>query len=211
MLCADLARALVIGALAVLVADRRSSPSGSSSVIVALYGVGTAFFTPAFEAIVPDIVPATDLAAANSLDQFVRPIALRLAGPALGRRARRRARARAPRSRSTPRPSSSRPCAVFLMRPPAHPRSEHVELVRRRREGGPPLRPAAGLAVGHAPLRRDRLPRLHGPGRGAAAVRRQERAPRLGRRPRTRLRGRRRRGDRCRARSWGSAATRAAT
>ena len=52
--------------------------------LVALYGVGTAFFTPAFEAIVPDIVPAADLAAANSLDQFVRPIALRLAGPALG-------------------------------------------------------------------------------------------------------------------------------
>src|SRR5215210_3542495 len=53
-------------------------------VIVALYGVGTAFFTPAFEAIVPDIVPAADLAAANSLDQFVRPIGLRLVGPALG-------------------------------------------------------------------------------------------------------------------------------
>src|SRR4249919_3138529 len=54
------------------------------TVIVALYGVGTAFFTPAFEAIVPDVVPARDLAAANSLDQLVRPIAYRLAGPALG-------------------------------------------------------------------------------------------------------------------------------
>ena len=46
--------------------------------------MGAAFFTPAFEAIVPDIVPADDLAAANALDQFVRPIALRLVGPALG-------------------------------------------------------------------------------------------------------------------------------
>ncbi len=52
--------------------------------LVALYGVGTAFFTPAFDAIVPDLLPAADLPAANSLDQFVRPIALRLAGPAIG-------------------------------------------------------------------------------------------------------------------------------
>jgi MFS family permease len=53
-------------------------------VLVALYGVGTAFFTPAFEAIVPDIVPQADLAQANALDQFVRPLALRMVGPALG-------------------------------------------------------------------------------------------------------------------------------
>jgi MFS family permease len=52
--------------------------------LVGLYGVGTALFTPAFDAIVPDLLPAGDLAAANSLDQFVRPIALRLAGPAAG-------------------------------------------------------------------------------------------------------------------------------
>src|SRR5919201_2527314 len=53
-------------------------------VLVAAYGVGTAFFTPAFEAIVPDLVPEDDLPAANALDQFVRPIALRLAGPVVG-------------------------------------------------------------------------------------------------------------------------------
>jgi DHA3 family tetracycline resistance protein-like MFS transporter len=46
--------------------------------------VGTAFFTPAFEAIVPDLVPDEDLPAANALDQFVRPIALRLVGPVVG-------------------------------------------------------------------------------------------------------------------------------
>jgi DHA3 family tetracycline resistance protein-like MFS transporter len=33
---------------------------------------------------VPMLLPSSDLAAANSLDQFVRPIAARLAGPALG-------------------------------------------------------------------------------------------------------------------------------
>jgi DHA3 family tetracycline resistance protein-like MFS transporter len=53
-------------------------------VLVAVYSVGSAFFTPAFDAIVPGLLPARDLAAANSLDQFVRPIALRLAGPAVG-------------------------------------------------------------------------------------------------------------------------------
>jgi len=51
-------------------------------VLCAVYGVGTAFFNPAFDAVVPDILPADQLAAANSLDQFVRPLALRLAGPA---------------------------------------------------------------------------------------------------------------------------------
>jgi DHA3 family tetracycline resistance protein-like MFS transporter len=52
--------------------------------LVALYGAGAAFFGPAFDAIVPDVLPASELAQANSLDQFVRPVALRLAGPALG-------------------------------------------------------------------------------------------------------------------------------
>lgn len=83
MLCSDIARAVIIAALAVLALTGLLT-FWELLVIVALYGVATAFFTPAFEAIVPDIVPAPDLAAANALDQFVRPIALRLAGPALG-------------------------------------------------------------------------------------------------------------------------------
>jgi MFS family permease len=83
MLAADGVRGAVILALAGL------SLSGHLRLwelvaIVAVYGVGTAFFTPAFDAIVPAMLPAADLAAANSLDQFVRPVALRLAGPALG-------------------------------------------------------------------------------------------------------------------------------
>jgi DHA3 family tetracycline resistance protein-like MFS transporter len=83
LLYSDLARAVVVGVLAGLALF-----GGLSfvllAVLVALYSVGTAFFTPAFEAFVPDIVPRPDLAAANSLDQFVRPLALRMAGPALG-------------------------------------------------------------------------------------------------------------------------------
>jgi MFS family permease len=124
MLCADIGRAVVIAALAVL------SLTGLLTfwelmVLVALYGVGTAFFTPAFEAIVPDIVPAADLAAANSLDQFVRPIALRLAGPALGGALVAGVGTGAAFALDAASFVAST-VAVFLMRPPAHPRSEHV-------------------------------------------------------------------------------------
>jgi DHA3 family tetracycline resistance protein-like MFS transporter len=52
-------------------------------VIAAFYGAGTAFFGPAFDAIVPDLVPEDELTQANSLDQFVRPVAYRIVGPAI--------------------------------------------------------------------------------------------------------------------------------
>ena len=83
LLAADLVRGLAVAALAVL------SMTGALELwhmcaLVALYGCGTAFFGPAFDAIVPDLLPQSQLAQANSLDQLVRPIAFRLAGPALG-------------------------------------------------------------------------------------------------------------------------------
>jgi len=83
MLWADLVRAAAVSALAVLV-FAGALHLWQLVALVAVYGCGTAFFTPAFEAIVPDLLPSRDLAAANSLDQFVRPIALRLLGPLLG-------------------------------------------------------------------------------------------------------------------------------
>jgi DHA3 family tetracycline resistance protein-like MFS transporter len=83
MLWADIVRAGAVTCLAVLVFTH-ALQLWQLVALVALYGSGTAFFTPAFEAIVPDLVPPDDLAAANSLDQFVRPIALRLVGPLLG-------------------------------------------------------------------------------------------------------------------------------
>ncbi len=83
MLAADVARGIAVGLLAIL------SLSGVLVLwhvvaLVALYGAGAAFFGPAFDAIVPDVLPAAELPQANALDQFVRPVALRLAGPALG-------------------------------------------------------------------------------------------------------------------------------
>jgi len=83
MLAADVTRGLAVGALALL------SITGALALwhvaaIVAVYGAGTAFFSPAFDALVPEVLPAHQLTQANALDQFVRPIALRLAGPAVG-------------------------------------------------------------------------------------------------------------------------------
>jgi DHA3 family tetracycline resistance protein-like MFS transporter len=53
-------------------------------VIAACYGAGSAFFGPAFDAVVPDLVPEDELAQANSLDQFVRPAVFRMLGPGCG-------------------------------------------------------------------------------------------------------------------------------
>jgi DHA3 family tetracycline resistance protein-like MFS transporter len=125
MLCSDVGRAIVIAVLAAL-ALAGLLTFWQLVLLVALFGIGTAFFTPAFDAIVPDIVPAADLAAANSLDQFVRPIALRLAGPALGGvlvASLGTGTAFAIDAASYVGSTA----ALLLMRPPAHPRSEHIE------------------------------------------------------------------------------------
>jgi len=83
LIAADTVRGGAVGLMAVL------SLTGSLQLwhmfcLVAVYGAGTAFFGPAFDAIVPGLLPGDMLPQANSLDQFVRPIAFRLAGPALG-------------------------------------------------------------------------------------------------------------------------------
>ena len=83
MVSADVLRGVAVGLMALL------SLTGALelwhiAVLAAFYGAGTAFFSPSFDALVPEVLPARELAQANALDQFVRPIALRLAGPALG-------------------------------------------------------------------------------------------------------------------------------
>jgi len=83
MICADGLRAISVGALAVL-ALMGALQFWELVVLVASYGVGTAFFTPAFEAMVPQLLPFAELPAANSLDQFLRPVGLRLVGPVVG-------------------------------------------------------------------------------------------------------------------------------
>ncbi len=83
MIVADVARAAAVGVMGLLAA------TGDLRLwhvfpLIAVYGAATAFFGPAFDAFVPDVVAADELPQANAIDQFVRPLALRLAGPALG-------------------------------------------------------------------------------------------------------------------------------
>ena len=83
MIFADLARMLAAGALAVL-ALTGVLELWHVVALVMVYGTGQGFFAPSFDALVPELVPREELPQANALDQIVRPIALRLAGPAIG-------------------------------------------------------------------------------------------------------------------------------
>jgi MFS family permease len=83
MLCSDALRGTAIAVMAALSLSG-SLGLGRMVALVAVYGAGTAFFGPAFDAVVPDVLPPQELPRANALDQFIRPIALRLAGPAIG-------------------------------------------------------------------------------------------------------------------------------
>ena len=83
MVAADLLRALA-GAILAALALGGLLEVWHVAILAALYGTGAAFFAPAFDALVPDIVPGERLAQANALDQLVRPLVFRMAGPALG-------------------------------------------------------------------------------------------------------------------------------
>jgi DHA3 family tetracycline resistance protein-like MFS transporter len=83
LLGANIVSGVFIGTIAVL------SLAGALSlwkllVLVAGYGMSEAVFGPAYGAIVPQLVDRDVLTQANSLNQLNRPLALRLAGPALG-------------------------------------------------------------------------------------------------------------------------------
>jgi MFS family permease len=83
MVTSDMVRAVAVGLLAVLTLTG-GLELWQMVALCAVYGAATAFFNPSFDAIVPDLLPASELARANALDQLVRPVAFRLAGPALG-------------------------------------------------------------------------------------------------------------------------------
>jgi MFS family permease len=83
MIAADLMRAVAVGTMGAL-ALSGGLELWHMYVLSGLFGAGTAFFGPAFDAIVPGLVPDAELNQANSLDQLVRPAALRMLGPALG-------------------------------------------------------------------------------------------------------------------------------
>ena len=83
MIGADVVRGTAVATLGVL------ALSGNIELwhivaLAAVYGAGNAFFGPAFDAIVPDVVPPDQLTQANAMDQLVRPAAWHMAGPAIG-------------------------------------------------------------------------------------------------------------------------------
>ncbi len=83
MMAADGARLLAVAAMGVL------AVTGVVEVwhLVALsllFGVGEAFFSPAFNALIPQLVAPGLLVQANALEGVMRPAMFRLAGPAIG-------------------------------------------------------------------------------------------------------------------------------
>ena len=83
LLGADAVRFVAIAVVAtlVLVGQARMWHLVAISIV---YGLGAGIAAPAFDAIVPDLVPEDDLEQANALEQFIRPAMARLAGPAVG-------------------------------------------------------------------------------------------------------------------------------
>ena len=79
----DLVRGVCLAVLAVL-AFTGDIRLWHLVVVAAVYGGASGFFPPAFEAIVPTLVPADELVEANALDQFVRTAALQIGGTAVG-------------------------------------------------------------------------------------------------------------------------------
>jgi MFS family permease len=83
MIAGDVVRGIAIGAIGMLsIAGDLTMPLLIPLVVV--YGAGQAIFGPAFSSIVPTIVPGDLLVQANSLGQFVRPVAWTLIGPVVG-------------------------------------------------------------------------------------------------------------------------------
>jgi hypothetical protein len=83
MIAGDVVRGVAIGTVGTLsIAGALTMPRLIALVVV--YGAGQALFGPAFSAIVPTIVPDDLLVEANSLGQFVRPVAWTLIGPLVG-------------------------------------------------------------------------------------------------------------------------------
>jgi MFS family permease len=83
MIGADLVRALAIGLIGLL------SLLGVLQLwqviaLIAFVGLGDAFFQPASTAMVPALLPDEELGQANALQGFLRPMMIRLVGPATG-------------------------------------------------------------------------------------------------------------------------------
>jgi hypothetical protein len=176
LIAADVVRALAVAAMGLLSLNHQIE-LWHIMVLAAFYGGGTAFFGPAFDAIVPDLV-ATDLLVQANSPASVRPAAWRLHRSGArwlagglergGRLPHRRGHVRRVDRGAT----SDAPTSAGTPREPGR----HVGY--RRRARGVPVRQAACVAVGHAGRRGVRVPVVHRPAGGALAAPGEERAGR---------------------------------
>jgi MFS family permease len=83
MMSANAVSGLAIGVIAVLTIAGQVA-LWQLWILVAVHCVGVALFIPASGAFVPQLVAADQLVQANAVRQFVRPLTMRLVGPALG-------------------------------------------------------------------------------------------------------------------------------
>lgn len=83
MLASDAACGALVGLAAVLIATGRAR-LWELALLSALFGVATAFFRPAANAIIPDILPEGLLMSASSLSTLSQSLAQYLLGPAVG-------------------------------------------------------------------------------------------------------------------------------
>jgi DHA3 family tetracycline resistance protein-like MFS transporter len=83
MVGADLVRAAAIGMLGLL-AVWGILELWHVVALIAFVGLGDAFFNPASTSIVPELLPEEQLPQANALQGLLRPLTVRLMGPALG-------------------------------------------------------------------------------------------------------------------------------
>src|ERR1019366_2729959 len=79
----DVVRAVAVGTLAAMTAFF-AVQLWELYLVAAVLGTAAAFASPAFDALVPELVVGDELDRANAFEQFVRPATLQLAGPALG-------------------------------------------------------------------------------------------------------------------------------
>jgi DHA3 family tetracycline resistance protein-like MFS transporter len=83
LLTADVLRGVAVGVVGALAVTGQLH-LWHLFVLAGVFGVGSALFGPAFAAIVPELVPDELILQANSLERFVRPLAIRFVGPAVG-------------------------------------------------------------------------------------------------------------------------------
>ncbi|CAN5690704.1 N/A [soil metagenome] len=177
MLASDVVRGIAVAAMAVLALTGRLELFHLAA-LAAVYGAGMAFFGPAFDAIVVDVVAEDLYPQANSLDQLVKPLALRMIGPAVGGWI---IGAWGPGAAffvdaGTFAVSAACLCAMSMGgRGAAGSSGGGPRLPQERARGRIRLRAFPGVALGHLRRGGTRLSPVHGTGRSARAVRGQER------------------------------------